>query len=153
MWVRESCQVHQLSFHLGPDPMLWVGLKHLPHLLTAGACEGTSPTDPKLEDLHDTGYLREVQVRIQYWWYSSCQRPGIRPMSHCHEHLQAKKCGYTMEHTVAHHSFHEFFFFFSFFLFFWVGGCGRGGGYEGFGKMRLKYKMWNAQRINKKLNK
>ena len=38
-----------------------IELAHPPCLWSAGACEGTGPADPKLQDLHDTGQQQDTQ--------------------------------------------------------------------------------------------
>jgi hypothetical protein len=92
--IRESWGTDQLSYHTDPDPDpgLWVGPLHLPHLWTDGTREGGSPTDPKLQDLQDAGWWG-VSVRTQHWWCHRSQRPWSKPMTYFNEHLQVEMCG------------------------------------------------------------
>jgi len=55
----------------GPDLGLWIGpSQHLPHGWIAGVHEGAGPTDPKLQDLHDTGQQQGIREESQ-WGFST----------------------------------------------------------------------------------
>lgn len=59
-----------LSYRLGPHSGPWVGPPcHLPHLQSAGTCEGTGPVEWYLQDLHYSAWLRNVQEK--FWWGSN----------------------------------------------------------------------------------
>lgn len=51
--VQESREADQLSYHPGPDPAS-------PHLRTPGAFNRAGPSEPKLQDLHDTGQQQDI---------------------------------------------------------------------------------------------
>ena len=170
MW--ESGWADQLSYHSGPDPGFWIGTpQHLTHLWVAGAHERTGPTDPKLQNLHDTG--QQQNIREESWWGSSIdgvaetrgQRLQNSLMTHSNEHSQIKSRGqkrYSVGHTVTHYSLHNkrllvlIFFVFVFVFYFRLGGriARVEGGHEGTGRwVGLEYLMWNSQGMSKNLKK
>lgn len=64
--TRESWQADQPCNYSGPEPGLWVGPpQYPPHLGSAGAHEGTSFADPKLQNLHDIGQQQDVQEELK----------------------------------------------------------------------------------------
>jgi hypothetical protein len=55
---QENCQLScpaQISLRPRSKVLNWHTHQHLPHQWTAGVPEGSGPTDPKLQDLYDTG--------------------------------------------------------------------------------------------------
>jgi hypothetical protein len=49
------------------DPGHWAGShQQVPHLGTAGACEGMGPAEPELQDLHDTGQQQGMGEEFQW---------------------------------------------------------------------------------------
>jgi hypothetical protein len=61
--AQGSWCANQLSFHPGPDSVLWVGPpQHSPHLINCwSSWRGwSSPIDSKLQDLHDTGQQQDI---------------------------------------------------------------------------------------------
>lgn len=59
---RESWQVDQPNNHPSPEEGLWVGLLQPPlDLWTTGECKEDEPTDPKHQNLHDTGEQQNIQ--------------------------------------------------------------------------------------------
>ena len=61
MW--ESWQAHQLSYHSGPQrPVFELVLGNIyPIYELLRECEGATPEDPKLQDLHDTGQHQDTR--------------------------------------------------------------------------------------------
>jgi hypothetical protein len=60
----------QLRYLLDTDLGLWIGsTEHLPHWWTVGGCEGANSTNPKLQNLHDTGQQQDIWEESQ-WGYS-----------------------------------------------------------------------------------
>ena len=56
----------QLSYHPGTRPGLWVGTPQpLSHLRPAGARDGTSPVELRLQDLHDSGQQQDTLEKIR----------------------------------------------------------------------------------------
>ena len=54
------------GYHPNPDPGHSVGQpQNLYHLRMVGTHERASPTDPKLQDLHDTGQQKDNQEESQ----------------------------------------------------------------------------------------
>lgn len=96
-WVLVSLWADQLSYYPGSHPGLWVGP---PRLWVAGACEGASPAQQKLQDRHNSG-----QQRSRIDSASGSQRSLIRLVTHCKWSCLGKRVC-TRWHTVTCHSFH-----------------------------------------------
>ena len=58
VWVWESWWADQFRYHPGPGSGLCVGP---PNIYGARACKGACIADPKLQDLHHTGWQQDIQ--------------------------------------------------------------------------------------------
>ena len=70
------------------DPKIYV-------IANVGMCERASPTDPKLQDFHDTGQQQDNSEEFQRGFYIEgvTEAKDLEPMTHLNEHLQVKMCG------------------------------------------------------------
>ena len=104
----------------GSNSGWWLDLpQYPPHLWSAGACEGTWPTDPKLQDLHNTGNYRISKKSP----INSVETRGLdstKSMTLCNEHLWVKihgqkalLCDSLCHSTTSMMRFLIFSFFFS----------------------------------------
>lgn len=87
---------------------LWiVPHQYLPHWWTSGVHEGASPTNLKLQDLHDIDNPHDNKITERSTTESSVlieyQKPHTTPKSHRDEYLQTK----IVEPMVTHYSLHN----------------------------------------------
>jgi hypothetical protein len=115
--------------------------------------EASGPTDPKVQDPHDTGQQEDIQEESQ--WASSLDRVaearGLEPDQWVVAVNMCKQRGvdraYTVGHTVTCYSFYNEILFFSV----WGEIARVEGRYKGRGRwVELGCMVWNSQRTNAK---
>jgi hypothetical protein len=71
VWKQESLWADQRSISQAQIQLTHYNI-YLPHWWTTGMHEGTHPTDPKLQNLYDTGQQQDIQKKSQ--WGSSIDK-------------------------------------------------------------------------------
>ena len=62
VWMQKSWQADQLKYLSGPNAGPLMGLPHnLPPSINCWSAWRAGPTDPKLQDLHDTRQQQDIQ--------------------------------------------------------------------------------------------